>query len=151
MQLTRQADYAVRAVLYLAEHPPEKRVTTAEIGREQRIPVTFLTKIMAQLVTAGVVQTTRGARGGVMLSRSPDTITMLEVIEAIEGPMRLNTCVPEVENCPMGNDCRVQHVWAAAQDDLVKRLQATTFSGLARPPAGVTGGPSTTALTALAF
>src|SRR5690349_17825425 len=131
MQLTRQADYAVRAVLYLAERPLAARVTTAEIGAARKIPVTFLTKIMAQLVTAGVVQTTRGAHGGVALARPAALINLLEVIEAIEGPLRLNVCVDGAEDCPAGYDCRVQAVWAAAQADLAARLRGTTFAALA--------------------
>jgi Rrf2 family protein len=134
MQLTRQADYAVRAVLYLAERPSAARITTAEIGEHQKIPVTFLTKIMAQLVTAGVVQTTRGARGGVTLARPAATITLLEVIEAIEGPLRLNNCVADGAGCPLGCDCRVQAVWQAAQADLTSRLRSMTFGALAQAP-----------------
>src|SRR5690349_14540938 len=93
MQLTRQADYAVRAMQYLAEQPPAARLTTAEIGAAQQIPVAFLTKIMAQLAAAGLVASTRGARGGVALARAPETISLLAVIEAIEGPLRLNVCI----------------------------------------------------------
>ena len=64
MTITRQADYAVRAVLYLCQHGPTARIVTSEIGREQHIPVTFLAKIIAQLSAAGVVRSTRGAHGG---------------------------------------------------------------------------------------
>ena len=64
MTITRQADYAVRAVLYLCQHGPTARIVTSEIGREQHIPVTFLAKIIAQLSSAGIVRSTRGAHGG---------------------------------------------------------------------------------------
>ena len=83
MQITRQADYAVRAVLHLARNG-ETRTATSTIAEEQKIPPSFLAKIISQLSIAGLLHTSRGARGGVTLAREPGDITLLEVIEAIE-------------------------------------------------------------------
>jgi len=140
MQLTRQADYAVRAVLYLAERKPDERVTTAEVGREQHIPLTFLTKIMAQLSAAGLVLATRGSHGGIALARPAEAVSLLDIVEAIEGPVQLNACVTDPTACPMGSACRVQAVWCEAQTDLVTRLKNTTFASLtqAAPAPGST-------------
>ena len=134
MQITRQADYAVRAVLYLAERAPGDRVATSEIGREQRIPVTFLAKIVAQLAAAGILRSTRGAHGGIALGRPADEISLLDLVEAIDGPMLLNECVADPTTCPLGAGCAVHHVWCEAQAELVERLGRTTFAQLARPP-----------------
>lgn len=131
MQITRQADYAVRAVLYLAGLNNGRRAPTSEIAREQRIPPSFLAKIVSQLSVAGVVQTSRGARGGVTLARSPGDITLLEVIEAIDGPILLNECVEDPSVCYFGDDCPVQGVWCDAQSGLVQKLRTTNFMGLA--------------------
>lgn len=131
MQITRQADYAVRAVLYLAGLNNGRRAPTSEIAREQRIPPSFLAKIVSQLSVAGVVQTSRGARGGVTLARSPGDITLLEVIEAIDGPILLNECVEDPSVCYFGDDCPVQGVWCDAQSGLVQKLRSTNFMGLA--------------------
>lgn len=138
MQLTRQADYAVRAVLYLAERSPETRVTTAEVGRAQHIPLTFLTKIMAQLSAAGLVQATRGSHGGIALARSAEAVSLLDIVEAIEGPVQLNACVADPSACPMGSACRVQAVWCDAQADLVTRLKNTSFASLTQTPTAPT-------------
>src|SRR3972149_9341168 len=92
MQITRQADYAVRAVLYLAKNG-DQRSATSRVAQEQRIPPSFLAKIISQLSIAGLLHTSRGARGGVTLAREPREITLLEVIEAIDGPILLNECV----------------------------------------------------------
>ncbi len=135
MTITRQADYAVRAILYLCEHGLTTRIVTSEIGREQRIPVTFLAKIIAQLSAAGIVRSTRGAHGGVTLGRPAENISLLEVVEIIDGPMLLNTCVGNAESCPVGVSCPVHAIWCDAQADLVKRLAGTTFAQLARQPA----------------
>jgi Rrf2 family protein len=71
MQITRQADYAMRAVAYLANLGPEQRAATSQIAEEQQIPPSFLAKIVSQLSVAGLLQTSRGARGGVSLARTP--------------------------------------------------------------------------------
>jgi Rrf2 family protein len=128
MQITRQADYAVRAVLYLAKLGPDSRAATSQIAEEQRIPPSFLAKIVSQLSVAGLLQTSRGARGGVTLSRPPDSITLLEVVEAIDGPITLNECVGENGVCVFGDSCPMRPVWCDAQAELVERLRNTHFS-----------------------
>jgi Rrf2 family protein len=132
MQITRQADYAVRAVLYLAERDQTSRFATSEIARTQRIPVTFLAKIVAQLAAAGILRSTRGAHGGVALGRPADEISLLDIVEAIDGPMLLNECVADPTTCPLGEGCAVHRVWCQAQAELVERLGQTTFAQLAR-------------------
>jgi Rrf2 family protein len=134
MQITRQADYAVRAVLYLAQRQPGDRVSTAEVGRAQKIPVSFLAKIVAQLAAAGVLHTTRGAHGGLWLARPAETLSVLEVVEAIDGPMALNACVLDPVACELTGDCPVRAVWCEAQADLARRLAQATFGQLARQP-----------------
>jgi Rrf2 family protein len=131
MQITRQADYAVRAVLYLADHERSARVTTAEIGRDQQIPVTFLAKIVAQLSTAGILRSTRGSHGGVCLAMPPDEISLLDIVEVIDGPIELNECVADRSLCALGDSCPVRSVWCNAQAELVDRLMRTNFGVLA--------------------
>ena len=127
MQITRQADYAVRAVLYLAQMGPDKRAATSQIAAEQKIPPSFLAKIVSQLSVAGLLQTSRGARGGVSLARDPEKISLLEVVEAIDGPILLNECVNDAGACTFGDECPMQPVWCDAQTELVTRLRNTTF------------------------
>lgn len=126
MQITRQADYAVRAVLYLAQLGEEQRAATSQIAQEQQIPPSFLAKIVSQLSVAGLLQTSRGARGGVSLARSPEEISLLEVVEAIDGPILLNECVGNGA-CNFGDDCPMKPIWCDAQAELVERLRNTTF------------------------
>ena len=147
MQITRQADYGVRAVLYLALLGPGGRIATAQIARAQHIPPTFLAKIVAQLSAAGIVRATRGARGGVALAYPADDISMLNVVEAIEGPIILNECVRDPGSCPLGDHCAVQAVWCEAQADLLKRLSATKFGHLAATQRGAPAVVSETAVS----
>jgi len=130
MQITRQADYAVRAVLYLTRLDDSERAATSTIAEEQNIPPSFLAKIISQLSIAGLLHTSRGARGGVTLARAPKEITLLEVVEAIDGPIQLNECVGSEGTCSFDGECPLRSVWCEAQDELVKRLKATNFADL---------------------
>ncbi len=127
MQITRQADYAIRAVLYVSKLGAHERAATRQIARDQRIPSSFLAKIVAQLSIAGLLQTTRGAHGGVTLGKPADAITLLDVVEAIDGPVMLNECVGDENTCNFGRDCELRATWCDAQDDLLKRLRGTNF------------------------
>ncbi|GJQ34497.1 MAG: transcriptional regulator [Anaerolineaceae bacterium] len=129
MQITRQADYAVRAVLHLARNG-ETRTATSVIAEEQKIPPSFLAKIISQLSIAGLLHTSRGARGGVTLARDPKEITLLEVIEAIDGPIQLNECVGETGVCTFDANCPLRPVWCEAQEELVGRLKGTNFADM---------------------
>lgn len=127
MQITRQADYAVRAVLYLSQLGSDQRAATSQIAQDQQIPPSFLAKIVSQLSVAGLLQTSRGARGGVSLAKAPGDISLLEVVEAIDGPILLNECVAASGVCTFGDDCPMRPVWCDAQKELVTRLHNTTF------------------------
>ena len=128
MQITRQADYAVRAVLYLARLGSGNRAATSQIAEEQHIPPSFLAKIISQLSIAGLLNTSRGARGGVTLARQPENISLLEVVEAIDGPIRLNECAHADGMCAFSHECPLVSIWQDAQSDLVKRLSNTNFA-----------------------
>ncbi len=130
MQITRQADYAVRAVLHLARINGNERAATSQIAKEQHIPPSFLAKIISQLSIAGLLHTSRGARGGVTLARDPKDVSLLEVIEAIDGPIMLNECVGENSICTFDDDCPLRPVWCEAQEELVNRLKGTNFQQL---------------------
>lgn len=135
MQITRQADYATRAILHLARLQPGKRASTSQIATDQHIPPSFLAKIISQLSIAGLLHTTRGARGGVALARPASEITLLEVVEAIDGPILLNECVAQNGDCPFQDNCPLQPIWYDAQQELVKRLRNTNFGMLIPTPA----------------
>jgi Rrf2 family protein len=128
MQITRQADYALRAMLYLAQLEPTQRAATSQIAEEQHIPPSFLAKIISQLSIAGLIHTSRGARGGVSLARQPEEVTVLEVVEAIDGPISLNECTHSSGACAFGETCPLRPLWCETQAELVQRLRTTTFA-----------------------
>jgi Rrf2 family protein len=152
MQITRQADYAIRAVRYLAKHyvPPKSFIekdtdqnnpattspdrikipSTSTVAKEMKIPASFLAKIISQLSIAGLLHTSRGARGGVTLARDPSEISILDVVEAIDGPILLNVCVGDPADCVFSDECLVHPIWVEVQESLVKRLRETKFDQL---------------------
>ncbi|NCP87513.1 MAG: Rrf2 family transcriptional regulator [Anaerolineae bacterium CG_4_9_14_3_um_filter_57_17] len=131
MQITRQADYAIRAVLYITQLGANQRAATSQIAQEQHIPPSFLAKIISQLSIAGLLQTSRGARGGVTLAKPPEEITLLDVVESIDGPITLNECVNDKDACGFGDECPLRSIWCNAQEDLVTRLGGTNFAQFA--------------------
>ena len=130
MQITRQADYATRAILHLARNRNGKHLATSQIAKEQNIPSSFLAKIIPQLSIAGLLYTSRGAHGGVSLARDPEQITLLQVIEAIDGPIQLNVCVERQDVCAFEENCPIKSVWCDAQNELVTKLRNTNFAQL---------------------
>lgn len=128
MQITRQADYALRAMIYLAKLEPNQRAATSHIAEEQHIPPSFLAKIISQLSIAGLIHTSRGARGGVSMARTPEEISILEVVEAIDGPIALNECTSVSGTCQFGTDCPLRPIWCDTQDELIIKLRSTNFA-----------------------
>src|SRR5512136_1832745 len=130
MQITRQADYAVRAMRYLAKQGPAQRSATSTVAEVMKIPPSFLAKIISQLSIAGLLHTSRGAHGGVSLAREPKDISVLDVVEAIDGPILLNECVGGSKPCVFEDECLVHPIWVEVQDTLVSRLRETHFDVL---------------------
>jgi len=128
--LGRKGDYSVRAVLDLARHHGDRR-KAREIAGEMDIPLRYLTQILAMLVQHGLLDALAGPSGGYTLARPPEEITLLEVVEAAEGPIKLEQCVLRGGPCSWEESCPVHIPWAQAQNALAARLAATTFADLA--------------------
>lgn len=122
MELTRQADYAIRSVLETARH---ERISTREIAARQELSYSFVGKIVSTLARAGILETLRGSAGGVKLGRPPEDITVLEVIEAVQGPIQLNRCVRVPPSCSLVELCPVSPVIRDAQSALVDALSVS--------------------------
>lgn len=131
MRLTRQADYAVRVMLDLATHAQEAPIARARIQARQEVPAAYLAKIVQALARAGLVRTLPGAHGGVALDAPADTVTLLRVIEAVEGPIRLNRCVLAPGACPRDKFCSVHPVWMRLQALVTRELDGVTIAALA--------------------
>lgn len=132
MEITRQADYAIRSMIHLAELPLNGRVATAVISEAEGIPLPFLTKVISRLATAGLVTTSRGMGGGVSLARPPEEVTLLHVVEAVDGPILLNHCLLRSGTCERDTYCAAHDVWNEIQDHFVQELNNVTMKELAQ-------------------
>lgn len=132
MQITREGDYGIRSVLYLACQPYKKISFVNEISEEFKIPRSFLAKILQKLVKVKIVRSYRGVKGGFSLARQARDICMLEVLEAIEGKMYLNLCLMDKKKCGFSKQCPVTEVWSHAQSKVVEVLKKANFEELAR-------------------
>jgi Rrf2 family protein len=128
--LGRKGDYSVRAVLDLARNNGDRR-KAREIAEEMDIPHRYLTQILANLVQKGLLTAVAGPTGGYLLARPADDITLLEVVEAAEGPIGLEQCVLRGGPCDWEASCPVHIPWARAQNALAEQLAATTFGDMA--------------------
>jgi len=135
MQLTRAADYAVRVMIHLAGLPPGARVTRSELSVAAECPEQFLCKVLQNLTRAGLVISRRGNTGGFELEELHRTASVLEVIEAVEGPIRLNLCLSSDHACTRQGWCPARGVWAEAQSALVEVLRGATIAFLAQQAA----------------
>ena len=135
MQLTRAADYAVRVMIHLAGLPPETRASRAELAIAAECPEQFLSKVLQNLTRAGLVLSHRGNTGGFELPNIHRAATLLEVVEAIEGPIRLNVCLNTDRSCTRQEWCPAHDVWVNAQAAVAQVLRDATISGLAQQAA----------------
>ena len=136
MRLTRQGDYAVRVMVDLAAQAPGVPVHRAQIQARQEVPAAYLAKIIQTLARAGLVRTLPGAHGGVTLNAPAETVSLLRVIEAVEGPIRLNRCLEAPGACPRDRFCPVHPVWTRLQALVARELDGVTIAALARPASG---------------
>lgn len=138
--LGRKGDYAVRAVLDLSRHYGRGRRKSREISHTMDIPVRFLPQILASLVRQDLLVATAGPEGGYELARSPEEVTLLEVVEAAEGPITTDECLLRGGPCDWEHVCPLHHPWARAQQALAQQLQRTTFAELAASDEAIEAG-----------
>lgn len=133
MQLTRGADYAVRIMIHLAGLPEHERVLLPTLAEASGAPASFLSKVLQALTRAGLIASRRGQQGGFeMLPRGREA-TVLEVVEAIDGPVRLNLCLNHGSHCVREEWCPAHPVWVRAQKAMIDVLSATHVADLKEP------------------
>jgi Rrf2 family protein len=129
MLVTRETDYAVRTVLYLAREG-DRNANVTEIAQAMHIPKSFLAKILQRLVRHHILQSMRGVKGGFMLAKKPSEITLLAIMEAIQGPAGINVCAIDSKRCRMSSTCSVHPVWVEIRKEVERRLNKQTIAKL---------------------
>jgi Rrf2 family protein len=144
MQLTRAADYAVRVMIHLAGLPPSTRVSRSDLSAAAECPEQFLSKVLQHLTRSGLMISHRGNTGGFELDPGHRAATLLEVVEAIEGPIKLNVCLTSENACNRQGWCPAHPVWAKAQQAMIDVLASANIADLARRAAEKLSQPPTT-------
>jgi len=130
MQITNQADYALRAMLFVARLGPGKHAPSNLIADKMDMSRMFLSRINAQLSNAGLITTRRGALGGIMLAKDPTEITVYDIVSAIDGPLNMIRCTKDPSCCSFGDNCPLRGFWYETENILVNRLKSTTLADL---------------------
>lgn len=131
MQVTRAADYAMRAMIYLARQEVGKLSNIKDIAEHEKVPEKFMRKLVHILHKSGYIESERGKYGGVRLRKAPEFVTILDIYVAIEGPIAINICLKGPDLCDFQDTCSVCDVWKQAQDTFIKVLKQHTLKEMA--------------------
>ncbi len=129
MLITRETDYAIRTVVYLARES-DRVANVAEVAEAMRIPKSFLAKIVQRLAKKKLVESLRGVHGGFRLAMDPKEITVLAILEAIQGVASINMCVAGRGKCGLSPTCAVHPIWVDMREEVERRLRDQTIARL---------------------
>ena len=130
MKLSTRGRYATRALLDLALHRDEEPVLLKDIARRQQISLSYLEHLVAPLIAGGIVRSTRGAKGGISLARSPEKIRLNEVIQLLEGSIDPSECITNPGVCSRSESCVARDVWSELKRAINGVLQSVTLQDL---------------------
>lgn len=128
MRISRTVAYAVQAVMHLADVNPSIPYPCSKLAKDGKMPERFLLQILRQLVTHGILNSTRGVDGGYSMMRRPDQITLLEIIEAIDGP--IISALPQGEGISQQSLTKLRDEMKDVTDSLKKQLSSIKISDL---------------------
>ena len=130
MKLSTKGRYGLRALLDLALHRGEGLVLLKDIARRQEVSLPYLEHLIAPLIAAGLVKSTRGARGGVLLLKPPSEIKLGEVVQLLEGSIAPVDCVNDPELCHRSSFCVTRDIWVEMKEAMSRVLDSTTLQDL---------------------
>jgi FeS assembly SUF system regulator len=134
MRLSSLADYAVVMMTAAARSPCAARLNATRLAGETGVPLPTAQKLVSRLAAAGLIESVRGTGGGFSLARAADEITLADIVEAVEGPIALTTCVDEDRHdCALDGRCHVKPHWAVVNEAVRGALAAVTLADLAVP------------------
>lgn len=131
MQVTRAADYAMRGMVYLARQEPGELSNIRDMANHEKVPEKFMRKLVHILHKSGYIESERGKYGGVRLGKEPAFITILDIYEAIEGPVSFNICLKGPDLCEFQETCSMCDVWGRAQTEFISILKNHTLKDAA--------------------
>ena len=134
--ITRNTDYAMRALCYIAQSPAES-VSAAEMVSSLKIPRPFLRKLLQVLSAEGILRSFRGQGGGFALAKRPEDVPLAELVRIFQGTVELNECIFKKRICPNRKTCVLKKEIDAIEQDVLKRLRGITIASLLKGVAGL--------------
>lgn len=134
MKINQATDYAFRVVLFLAGRQPDEVVDARQIAEKENIPIRFLLKTVRLLAATGIVKSYRGIKGGYRLGRLAKDITLKDVLEAVEGPVKINRCLMDSSECSKDATrwCPIHQALKNVQDATNEELDKYNFADLVK-------------------
>lgn len=129
-RISRRLDYGLQLMIALAAETENKAQSTGSLAKSLSIPLPFLHQIAHTLMQTGYIKATPGPHGGLRLNQPVNSITVLNVVEALEGPVCLNSCQDCGDPCPRVGNCTAQFLWDDLQEKIVNTLASTTLKDL---------------------
>jgi Rrf2 family cysteine metabolism transcriptional repressor len=130
MKLSTRTRYGIRAILELAENYGKGPLQLRAIAQSQEISIKYLEQLMALLKSAGFVRSIRGSKGGYILAKAPNQIRLIDVFNALEGPVVTTECLDNNSYCQRVADCVARQVWVEVQQAIMTVLQSKTLQDL---------------------
>jgi len=151
LRLSKKADYALLAMRHLAAHAEREAVSARELAESYDLPPELLAKVLQKLVRGRLLTSVQGIRGGYGLARPAGSISVADVIQAIDGPLTVTACSETNHNCEQYSKCNIRDPLWQIKDRIVSALAATSVAHLATelPPAVATTGVPAAPLTVL--
>jgi Rrf2 family protein len=143
LRLSKKADYALLSLRHLAAHADRGAVSTRELAESYDIPPELLAKVLQRLVRARLLESHQGTRGGYVLGRPAEAMSVAEVIQAIDGPLTVTACSEIDHSCDQFSKCNIRDPLWRIKDRIVSALSSTSVADLAAdmpavaPSAGV--------------
>ncbi len=130
MKLSTKGQYGTRALLDLALHQDEEPVSLKDIAHRQQFSLQYLEHLITPLITAGIIRSTRGARGGICLVRPPQEVKLSEVIQLLEGSIAPVECLNNPKACARSKLCATRDIWGELKEAIDGVLESTTLQDL---------------------
>lgn len=131
MRITQECDYAIRIMVMLSKLNENQAVNAAFISESQNIPSRFTVKILRKLVLSGLIKSRKGSNGGYSLNEPPEKITMLKIVEVIDGPVAVNKCVGDESKCTLDKtSCSISRIMLDINNHITTKLQSITLKNL---------------------
>jgi Rrf2 family protein len=144
MYLSRPAEYALRAMTYIAQQEPTQRVLTRDLAEAINVPAPFLSKIMRRLTADGILNAKKGHHGGFLLAKPPEDVRFIDIMRAVDFEPTSDHCLFGLENCDSQNPCPLHSEWSVLKGQIEQWATSHTLGDSLKTPTGSKKGAKDT-------